>query len=243
MQTKLFRKSIEDQSYRTQLRRGVYTFYLGLKEVGEKFTEFTLLHWLKLAVFLLYLVSVSNPTLINFILFLLFLAICISKESTARFLWSITVVYTTLILMVLYTYDVFFTDNAGVNVQALYVIGVTQPVTDGHTYLWKYSSYMILVLVLVLNHYIIYSTRYEAIMIHYMGRDREMEVEEKPNEEIILADGLSKWIIRNSMFILIAALMTNLLFLPVTVFNFILQIFLAYLIHKYLVTKTAIQMF
>ena len=139
--------------------------------VGEKVTEFTLLHWLKLAILFLYVVSVSNPTLINFILFILFLAISISKESTSRFLWSITVVYTTAVLLLLYSYDVFFAQTSPDNVEILYIVGVTEPLEEGQSYLSKYAVYLILVLVLVLNHYIIYSERYEKIMKHYMGND------------------------------------------------------------------------
>lgn len=89
------------------MRRWLSKLYLKLKYIYDKVTDMTIIHSSKLALFAMFAVSVSHPTLFNAMLFVLFLWFSISHYSKIKQYWNIPIIVNSMIILTMYGYDVF----------------------------------------------------------------------------------------------------------------------------------------
>lgn len=145
----------------------MYRIYYKLTKTMSNLRDLIIIHWMKLSMLALFFVSVSAPTLFNFVLFTLFLLIIISSLSLMRKLWKISIVFNSIIIISMYAYDVFFQVGMnGVDPMLLEVIGLIAE-DENANYMRKYYIYLALLLVQTLNHYVIYSKKYEEMIQQY----------------------------------------------------------------------------
>jgi hypothetical protein len=155
-----------DDTMRGKLRRLLYKVYTYLNELAMKTIDILVIHWMKLALLAVFSVSVSKATLFNLVLFILFLVISLAKYSLLKTLWQITVIFDSVIIISMYTYDVFFINGIeGVSPMMMELLGVITT-EDNSNYFGKYFIYLMLMLVLVLNSYVISSEKFEALLVY-----------------------------------------------------------------------------
>ena len=86
----------------------MYKVYTALTQFIVKFLDLLMIHWMKFSLLALFMASVSLPTLFNLVLFILFLLISTASYSSLRRLWRVTIIFNSVIVLCMYTYDVFF---------------------------------------------------------------------------------------------------------------------------------------
>lgn len=156
-----------DETLRGKLRRFIFKLYQSLKTFFDQIIDMIVIHFSKLSLCLLFLVSASKPNLFNAILFIFFLMLSLTSYRNIQKYWTAPIIFNAIILVFMYCIDVFqpsFIIN--LDTAMLAFIGLKFSVND-HLLFWNYFTYIFLLVIFVLTHYIIHSQKYEVFLETY----------------------------------------------------------------------------
>ena len=146
-----------DSTLRGKIRGFMNEVFKIMQGYFNQLVNISIVHINKLVLLFLFLVSVSRPTLINVILFIMFLILSmVHHQNEYRYL-RLTLFLNSSAIVILYTFDVFIQrDFSTVRTWALIVIGVQyrRENVPSHLVKLKYIPYIILQVILVLSAYI-----------------------------------------------------------------------------------------
>ena len=133
-------------------------------EFIDRIIDILIVHIIKVVLLALFLVSVYRPTLINVILFIMFLILSmVNIQNEYRYL-RLTIWINSIAICVIYTFDVFIQrDFSTIRTWVLHIIGVQYKNENfkANVIKLKYLPYIILQIVLVLSTYVFQSDKYK----------------------------------------------------------------------------------
>ena len=135
-----------------------------MRVLFEKFVNLLTIHSSKFSLFVIFLVSVWRPNLLNATLFIVFLWLAVTDQRNIRSNWKYPIFVDSIIMILLYTLDVFAPKEiVEVDPKILEFIGVSIDSDNAslQARLSKYFPYLGLLIVLVLTHYIINSEKFD----------------------------------------------------------------------------------
>jgi len=136
----------------------------------------------------LFLVAVSRPTVINAIIFVMFLVLSMIDHANEYAMFKLTIFVNTFAICTIYTFDVFIQrDFSTIRTWVLYIIGVQyrkENIMSDFLKL-KYLPYVILQIFLVLCVYVLQSEKYQYFKSQYM--DIEMQ------KQMMIANQMEQW--------------------------------------------------
>lgn len=161
----------DDFTFRGQLRKFFFWVYKGFSSFFERVIDVLIVHVNKLVVLALFFVSVSRPTIVNFVLFIMFLVMLLIPYQHEKTYLRLTIILNSIAILLIYLVDVLNErDYAAYRVWTLYAIGVqyrSENELSGHLIKLKFLPYLILQVVLVLSLYVISSEKYERFTQYY----------------------------------------------------------------------------
>ncbi len=92
---------------RGKIRRQFFKAYLKMRVLFDKFVNLLTIHSSKFSLFVIFLVSVWRPNLLNATLFIVFLWLAVTDQRNIRSNWKYPIFVDSIIMMFLYTLDVF----------------------------------------------------------------------------------------------------------------------------------------
>lgn len=222
---------------RGKVRKFVYKQYRQIDTYTDTARDLALIHSSKLSLFVLFFVSVTTgATVINTILFSLFLILTtISYHNVQRF-WRLTIIATATIITTLYAIQIIKPNLNQLQQQILQVIGLyyeDQPKLSPFAIFGIYTPYMCLLFVLVITYHIIFSDKYEAFLNEFQNLELSLN-----SVSDIKTDPLTHFIIRYSLYITIGALFVECILMPINVLNLVLITLLAIIIIQDLKCQT-----
>ena len=149
----------------------MFDIFKRLQQFFNGVLNISIVHINKLVLLALFLVSVSRPTLINVVLFIMFLILSMVNHQNEYSYLRMTLFINTLAIMILYTFDVFIQrDFSTIRTWVLFIIGVQyQSENDMNSLVkLKYLPYIILQIILVLTSYVFQSEKYRYFKSQYM---------------------------------------------------------------------------
>jgi hypothetical protein len=130
----------------------------------DRVIDISIVHINKVVLLTLFLVSVYRPTLINVILFIMFLVLSmVSHQNEYKYL-RLTLLINSFAICIIYTFDVFIQrDFSTIRTWVLHIIGVQyrRENVKHHLIKLKYLPYIILQIILVLSDYVFQSDKYK----------------------------------------------------------------------------------
>ena len=107
------------------MRQFFFWVYSGCSYAFEQVVDVLIVHVNKLVLLALFLVSVSRPTVVNFLLFIMFLVLLLIPYQHERTYTRLAIGLNSLIILLIYSIDVVNErDYASYRVWTLYAIGV-----------------------------------------------------------------------------------------------------------------------
>ena len=155
---------------RGKIRRSAFKVYRKMRVLFERSLELAIIHCSTFALFALFVVSATTgATIINAILFTLFLLLAtISYQQVQRY-WKVTIIVNASIIISMYAIDV-LTKFDLVTPEILNIVGINQNrVVSGLFIFGKYTPYLTLLLVLAVTYHIMNSERYESFLTTYQS--------------------------------------------------------------------------
>ena len=134
-----------------------------------------IVHINKFVLLALFLVSVSRPTLINALLFIMFLILSMVNHQNEYRHLRLTLVINSLAISIIFTFDTFIQrDYSSIRTWVLHIIGVQyrSENINSHLVKLKYLPYIILQVILCLSSYIFQSDKYKQFKQQYMDIDK-----------------------------------------------------------------------
>lgn len=237
---------VAQDTLRGKMRRGIYKGYKIIKAIYDYATELLIVHSGKLALLALFLVSISKPTLLNAGFFILFMAFSVSPYEKVKTFWIVPILFNCGAFLAIYAGDIFATQKAFES-ETLEIIGLGQ---KGNPY--KYVPYLLLLGVLAVASHVFSSDRYKQFLECYaLLEDKGVagEQDEVPlvaqglKQQLGLSDPLTKFITQTAIFWLIAAIFIECAFVPVSLLNFALLVFMSLIVITYLAANTQLEMY
>ena len=130
----------------------------------DRVVDISIVHINKLVLLALFLVSVSRPTIINAVLFIMFLVLIMVPLHHEKGYLRLTIFVNSFVICIIYTLDVFIQrDYSAIRTWVLYIIGVQYRTENvqSHVIKLKYLPYVILQVILVLSIYVYESAKYK----------------------------------------------------------------------------------
>lgn len=94
-------------------------------EFFDKIIDIAIVHINKVVLLALFLVSVSRPTIINAVIFIMFLILSMVSHNSELLFSKLTILVNTLAISTIYLFDVFIQrDFSTIRTWVLYIIGV-----------------------------------------------------------------------------------------------------------------------
>lgn len=153
-----------DTTTRGKIRQAVSQAYEYLREYVDKLIDIAIVHINKFVLLALFLVSVSRPTLLNALLFIMFLILSmVNHQNEYRYL-RLTLVLNSMAISILFTFDTFIQrDFSTIRTWVLHMIGVQYRYENvaGHLVKLKYLPYIGLQAILCLSSYVFQSDKYQ----------------------------------------------------------------------------------
>jgi hypothetical protein len=119
------RVQVRDFTLRGRLRYYFNQIYNGMSYAFESVMDVLIVHVNKLVLLALFLVAVSRPTIVNFLLFIMFLVMLLITPQYERTYLRFTIALVCVIIVLVYTIDVINErDYSSYRVWTLYAIGV-----------------------------------------------------------------------------------------------------------------------
>ena len=148
-------------------------------EFIDKIIDISIVHINKFVLLALFLVSVSRPTVINMLLFIMFLILSmVNHHNEYRYL-KLTLVINSLAIGIIYLFDVFIQrDFSAIRTWVLYLIGVQyrSENVSHHIVKIKYLPYICLQMVLCLSVYVFQSDKYQYFKSQYMDIESQKKM-------------------------------------------------------------------
>ena len=113
----------------------------------DRVVDISIVHINKLVLLALFLVSVSRPTIINAVLFIMFLVLIMVPLHHEKGYLKLTIFVNSLAICIIYTLDVFIQrDYSAIRTWVLYIIGVQYRTENvqSHVVKLKFLPYVIL---------------------------------------------------------------------------------------------------
>jgi energy-coupling factor transporter transmembrane protein EcfT len=147
-----------------------------LLECSDKLIDIATVHINKFVLLALFLVSVSRPTVLNALLFIMFLILSmVNHQNEYRYL-RLTLFINSLTICIIFTFDTFIQrDFSSIRTWVLHLIGVqyrSENVSHDLVKL-KYLPYICLQVILCLSSYVFQSDRYKLFKKQYMDIDSQ----------------------------------------------------------------------
>lgn len=116
---------MRDYTFRGRLRYIFNVTLTGLSDAFESVLEKLIVHVNKVVLLALFLVAVWRPTIVNFLLFIMFLVMLLISRQHERLYLRLTIALNSVIIVLIYVIDVINErDYASYAVWTLYTIGV-----------------------------------------------------------------------------------------------------------------------
>jgi hypothetical protein len=160
-----------DNTTRGKIRQSVSKAYDSLLEFLEKILDISIVHINKLVLLALFLVSVSRPTVINAIIFIMLLILSMVDHNYELSYFRLTLFINSLAIITIFVFDVFIQrDLSTIRTWVLYIIGVQYRRENNNADFLKikYLPYVLLQIVLVLCVYVFQSDKYKYFKMQYM---------------------------------------------------------------------------
>jgi len=170
----------------------------------DRVVDISIVHINKLVLLALFLVSVSRPTIINAVLFIMFLILIMVPLHHEKGYLKLTIFVNSLAICIIYTLDVFIQrDYSAIRTWVLYIIGVQYRTENvqSHVIKLKFLPYVILQIILVLSIYVYESIKYKQFKSQYMDIETQkqmMIVKQLNKRHQALSESGTRSISRNS---------------------------------------------
>ena len=149
-------------------------------EFFDQILDILIVHINKLVLLALFLVAVSRPTVLNALIFVMFLILSMVDHNSEYQLFKLTTFVNTFAIGTIYTFDVFIQrDFSTIRTWVLYIIGVQyrkENIMSDFVKL-KYLPYVFLQIFLVLCAYILKSEKYLYFKSSYMDIETQKQME------------------------------------------------------------------
>jgi hypothetical protein len=115
----------KDNTTRGKIRQGCEKAFESMVEFFDQCLDILIVHINKLVLLALFLVAVSRPTVINALIFVMFLILSMVDHNSEYKLFKLTTFVNTFAICVIYIFDVFIQrDFSTIRTWVLYIIGV-----------------------------------------------------------------------------------------------------------------------
>jgi len=155
-------------------------------EFFDKCVDVLIVHINKIVLLALFIVAVSRPTVINALIFVMFLILSMVDHNSEYKLFKLTTFVNSFVICVIYIFDVFIQrDFSTIRTWVLYIIGVQyrkENIMSDFLKL-KYLPYVILQICLVLCAYILQSDKYQHFKSEYMDVETQKQEALKREDE------------------------------------------------------------
>jgi len=161
------------------MRQWVNTAYLAMLNFFDRGLDVAIVHINKFVLLTLFLVAVSRPTLINVILFIMFLILSMVNHQNEYSYLRLTMLINTIAIMTIYLFDVFIQrDFSTIRTWVLHLIGVQYRSENikFHVIKLKYLPYIALQIILCLSVYVFQSERYEHFKAQYTDIETQKQL-------------------------------------------------------------------
>ena len=166
----------KDNTTRGKIRQAMSATFDFLKKYFEVFMDIAIVHINKWVLLVLFLVSVSRPTVLNVLLFVMFLILSmVTHQNEHRYL-RLTLLINSCVISVIFLFDTFIQrDFSTIRPWVLAIIGVQyrrENIARDLVRL-KYLPYIALQMILCLSSYVFQSDRYVQFKKQYMDIDSQ----------------------------------------------------------------------
>jgi len=168
-----------DSTFRGLMRQWVNTAYLAMLNFFDRGLDVAIVHINKFVLLTLFLVAVSRPTLINVILFIMFLILSMVNHQNEYSYLRLTMLINTIAIMTIFLFDVFIQrDFSTIRAWVLHLIGVQYRSENVkfHVIKLKYLPYIALQIILCLSVYVFQSERYEHFKAQYTDIETQKQL-------------------------------------------------------------------
>lgn len=169
----------KDSTFRGKSRQWFLKAYISMLSFFDRVVDISIVHINKLVLLALFLVSVSRPTIINAVLFIMFLVLIMVPLHHEKGYLKLTIFVNSLAICIIYTLDVFIQrDYSAIRTWVLYIIGVQYRTENvqSHVIKLKFLPYVVLQVILVLSIYVYESAKYRQFKSQYMDIETQKQM-------------------------------------------------------------------